>query len=478
MIGSRPVQPSGEHAFHLTGHHGARARDDQHRGATLAERYAEVRALTDTLAAPLSAEDQTVQSMPDVSPTKWHRAHTTWFFETFVLARARDGLSTRSTRTSDTCSTRTTKPSAHAILVPNAGCCPDPASRRSPTTASTSTTRCSALIATMPPDLLDLVELGLHHEQQHQELLLMDIKHVLSTNPLRPAYRSRLIAAAGEDRRAGLDASTRVAWSRSATTAMGSPSTTSRPRHHVYLEPFALADRPVSCGDWLAFMADDGYHRAELWLSDGWATVQQRELGGAAVLGADRRWLAGVHARGHEADRPERAGVPRQLLRSRRVRPLVGRAPADRGRVGARRPRARPSTGRFLDLDELHPRGRHRCGHRCSATCGSGPRPRTCPTRASTRPPVRSASTTASSWSTSTCCAAAAARHRPGHVRATYRNFFPPAARWAFSGVRLAPTRKPERNRLMADEPVLTVDVHLPPDHRRAAHGGRRGVGA
>ena len=108
------------------------------------------------------------------------------------------------------------------------------------------------------------------------------------------------------------------------------------PRHHEYLEPYALADRPVSCGDWLAFMADDGYHRADIWLSDGWATVQQQGWEAPLYWEADRGRLAGVHARGHEADRPERAGVPPQLLRSRRVRALVGRAPADRGRVGAR----------------------------------------------------------------------------------------------------------------------------------------------
>ena len=294
-----------------------------------------------------------------------------------------------------------------------------------------------AAIATMPPDLLDLVELGLHHEQQHQELLLMDIKHVLSMNPLRPAYRSRLVAAAGDNhaRRAG--PSTRAASSRSATTANGFAFDNESPRHHEYLEPFALADRPVTCGDWLEFMADDGYHRADLWLSDGWATVQQRGWDAPLYWEATEDGVAGLHARGHEADRPERARVPRQLLRGRRVRALGGRAPADRSGVGARggrhageRPLPRPR--------RAAPARRYRQRVPCSATCGSGPRLRISRTRASARRPARSASTTASSWSTSTCCAAACCATPTGHVRATYRNFFPPAARWAFSGARLA----------------------------------------
>ena len=165
----------------------SRARDDRHRGATLTERYAEVRALTDTLATPLSAEDQTVQSMPDVSPTKWHRAHTTWFFETFVLPRAEMG---------------------HHPFHPDFGYLfnsyYEAVGARHPRTERGLLSRPGiaeiadyrehvddamlAAIATMPPDLLDLVELGLHHEQQHQELLLTDIKAALHQPPLYPAY--------------------------------------------------------------------------------------------------------------------------------------------------------------------------------------------------------------------------------------------------------------------------------------------------
>jgi ergothioneine biosynthesis protein EgtB len=129
-------------------------------------------------------------------------------------------------------------------------------------------------------DLAALIELGLHHEQQHQELLLMDIKHVLSVNPLLPAYRDDLVVRAPQpnpsltwvEHEGGL---VEVGHDADAHgTAAGFAFDNESPRHAQYLRPFALAERPVTCGDWLAFVADGGYTRPELWLSDGWATVQ------------------------------------------------------------------------------------------------------------------------------------------------------------------------------------------------------------
>jgi ergothioneine biosynthesis protein EgtB len=225
--------------------------------------YADVRAHTEALAAPLSAEDQTVQSMPDVSPTKWHRAHTTWFFETFVLS-SQPGYRPFDER--------------FAFLFNSYYEGVGPRHERSerglltrPGVAEVADYRAHVDAAMADVDLeSDLVQLGLHHEQQHQELLLMDIKHVLSVNPYRPAYAD--------------------GWHPAVTTSgsvvhegglvdVGHDGTgfafdNEGPRHRVWLEPFALDLAPVTCGDWLEFMADDGYHRPELWLSDGWATIR------------------------------------------------------------------------------------------------------------------------------------------------------------------------------------------------------------
>jgi ergothioneine biosynthesis protein EgtB len=225
--------------------------------------YADVRAHTEALAAPLSPEDQTVQSMPDVSPTKWHRAHTTWFFETFVLS-SQPGYRPFDER--------------FAFLFNSYYEGVGPRHERSerglltrPGVAEVADYRAHVDAAMADVDLeSDLVQLGLHHEQQHQELLLMDIKHVLSVNPYRPAYAD--------------------GWHPAVTTSgsvvhegglvdVGHDGTgfafdNEGPRHRVWLEPFALDLAPVTCGDWLEFMADDGYHRPELWLSDGWATIR------------------------------------------------------------------------------------------------------------------------------------------------------------------------------------------------------------
>jgi ergothioneine biosynthesis protein EgtB len=412
----------------------SRARDDQHRGAALAERYADVRALTDTLAAPLSAEDQTVQSMPDVSPTKWHRAHTTWFFETFVLPRTETAYDPFDPDfaylfNSYYEAVGARHPRAERGLLSRPGIAEIADYREHVDDAML------AAIATMPPDLLDLVELGLHHEQQHQELLLMDIKHVLSTNPLRPAYRSRLIAAPAGDRAPG--------WTEYEGGLVeighdgeGFAFDNESPRHHVYLEPYALADRPVSCGDWLAFMADDGYHRADIWLSDGWATVQQH--GWEAPLyweATEDGWqvftLAGMkpidpsepvcHLSYYEADAFAHWSGARLPIEAEWEHAVAGT----------------PVTGRFLDLDELHPRGDRDAGSLFGdvwqwTASAYLPYPRFHPAAGAVgeyngKFMVNQHVLRGGGCATPT-----------GHVRETYRNFFPPAARWAFSGARLA----------------------------------------
>jgi ergothioneine biosynthesis protein EgtB len=251
------------------------------RAAALGERLRQVRGATEGLAAPLTPEDAQVQSMPDASPAKWHLAHTTWFFETFVLARARPGR-------------RPFHPS-YAYLFnsyyeaagprhprPERGLLTRPGLEEVRRYRAAVEEELSLALPALPADLLDVVELGIAHEEQHQELLLTDLKHALSCNPLRPGYHPAAPPPAARPAEP-------VAWraQEAGAVEVGTPAggfafDNERPRHPELVPGHALASRPVSCGEWLAFMADDGYRRPELWMSDGWAAA--RRQGWAAPL--------------------------------------------------------------------------------------------------------------------------------------------------------------------------------------------------
>ncbi|CAB5014093.1 MAG: ergothioneine biosynthesis protein EgtB [Actinobacteria bacterium] len=246
----------------------------------LIDRYLEVRGQTDELCAPLSAEDQTVQSMPDVSPTKWHRAHVTWFFENFVLAAATAGYEPVDrdywylfNSYYESLGPRYPRASRGHISRPGAVEVGD--YRREVDL------RVVALLRALPDDQLArlraAVVLGLHHEQQHQELILMDIKHVLSRNPLRPSYAPNTAPNTAPL----LPAASPIEWVEYAggVVEIGHEGAefhfdNEGPRHRVFLQPFQIADRLVTAGEWLAFIDDGGYARHELWLSEGWAWLQ------------------------------------------------------------------------------------------------------------------------------------------------------------------------------------------------------------
>jgi ergothioneine biosynthesis protein EgtB len=243
----------------------------------LVVRFGQVRARTEELAAPLSGEDQTVQSMPDVSPTKWHRAHVTWFFETFVLADHEPGFTPFQDKYwflfnsyYETVGPRYSRPERGLISRPGAH---EVGAYRAHVDA-----RVRDLLTSLDPGtlakLVPVLELGFHHEQQHQELLLMDIKHVLSRNPLRPVYAGRPSEPADPsvpDRLGWLDVPGGLVEVGHAGDGFGFDNES--PRHRVWLEPYRLADRLVTNGEWQEFMSDGGYRRHELWLSDGWAKV-------------------------------------------------------------------------------------------------------------------------------------------------------------------------------------------------------------
>ena len=273
----------------------SRAADAETPTDDLLGRFAEVRSTTERLAAPLSAEDQVVQSMDDASPTKWHRAHVTWFFETFLLRpylpgyeademynflynsyyeavgdrhpRAQRGLVTRPSVV-EVAQYRQKVDDAMAQLLSSG--------------------------AAQSPEIRDLVVLGLNHEQQHQELLLMDIKHLLSCTVVRSAYRAddtvgEAVAASPIGWEPFDGGIVGIGFDAAASTDDGRGDgfrfdrfcfdrfcfDNEQPRHEVLLQPYALADRLVTCGDWLEFMADGGYERPDHWLSAGWHHIQE-----------------------------------------------------------------------------------------------------------------------------------------------------------------------------------------------------------
>jgi ergothioneine biosynthesis protein EgtB len=235
------------------------------------QQFHDIRKLSEALAAPLSDADATVQSMPDASPAKWHLAHTTWFFETFLLRDHLPGYrlhdekwpflfnsyyeaeGPRHTRADRGLLTR---PSLDEVLAYRAhvDAAMEPLLER--------------------PELLPFIELGMAHEQQHQELLLTDIKHAFSRNPLGPAYVEAVRYVGAQPRAMG--------WRmhpggivEAGHGGDGFAFDNEGPRHRVLLEPFALADRLVTNREWDEFTADGGYRTASLWLSDGWSRVQQ-----------------------------------------------------------------------------------------------------------------------------------------------------------------------------------------------------------
>jgi len=263
----------------LAGQDPAPQREDAGTPATLAERYALVREETETLALPLSAEDQSIQSMPDASPAKWHRAHVTWFFETVILQRFLadydifnpdyaylfnsyyESLGERHPRATRG---QISRPNMREVGLYRAHV--DRAMQRLLT--RTRLAEASKIRA--------LVELGLHHEQQHQELLLTDILHAFAGSPLKPAYGAHLPApraSALPMRFIEIEGGEVVIGHQGGDFAFDNE----RPAHAVLLAPYRIADRAVTNGEWMEFIADGGYANPMLWLADGWAMVQREK---------------------------------------------------------------------------------------------------------------------------------------------------------------------------------------------------------
>jgi ergothioneine biosynthesis protein EgtB len=403
-----------------------------------AARFAAVRALTEELAAPLSAEDQTVQSMPDVSPTKWHRAHTSWFFETFLLGPSGAGYQTFNPEFAflfnsyyEAVGPRYARDRRGCVSRP--GCAEVAAYRQHVDEAMV------ALLAEgIDEETAFLFELGLHHEQQHQELLLMDIKHVLAMSPLDPLYttatesgpRPPCRPTGWVDHPGGV---TQVGH-RTGDFAFDSEG----PAHDVLLRPFGLADRLVTCGEWMEFMVDGGYRRPDLWLSDGWATVNSQGWNAPLYWAEEPDGWTVFTLHGRRAVDPEEPVCHVSYYE----------ADAFATWAGARLPTefeweavasGYPVDARFvtgLEGARLHPGRQYSPALYGEAWAWTS-------SAYSPYPGFQPAAGAVGEYNgkfmvnqqvlRGGCCVTPA-----GHIRSSYRNFFPPSARWPFTGVRLA----------------------------------------
>ena len=382
-------------------------------GARHVDRFLSVRAYSERLAAPLSAEDQTVQSMPDASPTKWHLAHTTWFFETFLLRPHAGGY-----RRFDPAYEYLFNSYYEAVGPrhprPHRGMITRPGVEEILAYRSHVNAAMADLIESDRGDWQALLELGIQHEQQHQELILMDAKHLLSLNPLKPAYAPASTAPVVHEAPASwIDFEGGLVQIGHAGNGFAFDN--EGPRHRMWLDPFALAKRPVTCGEYLAFIEDGGYRRPEFWLSAGWDCVNQRG------------WQAPLYW--------ERDGEHWQVFTLWGLRPLREAEPvchvsgfeaaAYAKWAGKRLPREQEwETG----ADQLAQVGEVWEWTASPYVAYPGYR----------EPPGAIGEYNGKFMANQMVLRGGCTATPSDHIRMTYRNFFPPDARWMFGGIRLA----------------------------------------
>jgi ergothioneine biosynthesis protein EgtB len=397
---------------------------------TLRDRLAATRKLTLDLAAPLSDADATIQPFPDASPAKWHLAHTTWFFETFILRDHVPGYAAFDP--------------AFAYLFnsyyegegerhprPKRGMLSRPSLDRVRDWRAHVDARLDRALPELPPSALELVELGINHEQQHQELFLTDILATFAESPLGPAY-----GALAEPVSAQVGA-LRFVPGREGVIEIGASADgfafdSERPRHAALLHPHALADRTVTNKEWAEFIADGGYSTPTLWLSEGWDWVRRESITAPLYWRGD-----GMHF--------TLAGR-REIDRSAPVAHVAFyEADAFARWAGARLPReeewesvaasADPAGGNQLDrAGAVLPRaGGALFGDVWNWTISSF-----APYPGFTTAPGAVGEYNGKFMSGQMVLKGASCATPRGHSRASYRNFFPPAARWQFTGVRLA----------------------------------------
>jgi ergothioneine biosynthesis protein EgtB len=406
---------------------------DPRHGDSLAAHYESVRAHSLALAAPLSPEDCQIQSMPDASPVKWHLGHTNWFFETVILA-PRPGYRPFDPRFAylfnsyyEALGPRHPRPRRGLITRPALD---DVLAWRAHVDA--------AMAGVLDePALRDAVLLGLHHEQQHQELILTDIKHAFFANPLLPAYSDAPLwpqsgsrsgktalrpSAPASPSDAGGKSQSPLPWLEHSGGVVqighaggGFAFDNETPRHDVLLRPFRIAARPVSNGEYRAFIADGGYRRPEFWLSDGWAMVEQE------------RWEAPLYWL-KDDDGTE------SVFTLSGVRALDPHAPLEHVSFFEAAAYAAWAGKRLpTEFEWEAMSGRFAHGQVWEWTRSSY----------DPYPGFRPFEGVAAEYNGKFMVGQLVLRGGsvatpPGHMRPTYRNFFPASARWQFSGIRLA----------------------------------------
>lgn len=401
-----------------------------------AARYRSVRALSLALVEPLSPEDQTVQSMPDASPAKWHLAHTTWFFETFLLKPFRPGYRSRNESFEflfnsyyNGVGPQFDRPSRGLITRPGVQEVLDYRAAVDEEMGELAEARGEE------PEVAERLELGLQHEQQHQELLLMDVKHAFSLNPLSPAYGEP--AAEGGDPGASELLEHPGGPCEIGHAGEGFAYDNEGPRHTRHLAPFRIASRLVTNGEYLQFVEDGGYERPLLWLADGWEQVRRRG------------WRAPEYWRAQDGSRQEftLGGVRELALHEPVVHLSFYEADAYARWAGARLPleeewetlaSARPVEGNFLPSGRLHPEA-------ASLDAGQwyGDAWEWTSSPYVGYPGFRPASGAIGEYNGKFMCNQMVMRGGScltpgGHMRATYRSFFYPHQRWQVGGLRLA----------------------------------------
>jgi len=424
-------------------------RGDQSRIERLRDRFHQIRKFTNTLCADLEPEDCVVQSMPDVSPTKWHLAHTTWFFETFILKKFVPGY-------------RAEIPEYAYLFNSYYNAAGDMHGRdlrgliSRPTVSEAQRYRASIdshiddLLSNPDDSLLEEIEpilvLGMHHEQQHQELLITDIKHVLAQNPLYPVFRSSRDGALRRPEAAArrpyqfLDFEQTVA--EIGHDGRGFAYDNEGPRHQALVPAFSLATRPITNSDYIAFVEDKGYSRPEFWLSLGWMTVNEQRWNAPLYwVKRDGAWwnftLSGL--------RPVDQSEP-----VTHISYFEGDAYANW--AGARLPtefeweRAaldRPIEGNFIEDENFHPRASSTFGDDRHLRQMFGDVWEWTRSAYSPYPGYRAAPGALGEYNGKFMCnqyvlrGGSCATSR-SHIRRTYRNFFQPEKRWQFTGIRLA----------------------------------------
>jgi ergothioneine biosynthesis protein EgtB len=445
----------------------ARARSPRDAGVRssrdLAALFERVRRRTEALCDGLSPEDCSAQSMPDASPIKWHLAHTSWFFETFVLA-PNDARHRAFHPEFSYLFNSYYNAVGERVARPQRGLITRPSLEEVMAYRRHVDERVQELIDAdriVDPAVL---ELGCHHEQQHQELVLTDLKHLFWLNPLRPAFRARIERSAPALPLRFVGFGEGLRWI--GHDVDGFAFDNESPRHRAFVDAFALASRPSTNGEYLDFIADGGYARAELWLSDGWDAVSAS--GWCAPLYWENRgdrWLSFTLAGMREIDPNEpvchvsyyEADAFARWSRARLARETEWETAASEI----------PIDGNFAESERFHPRGAPRTTTTRNGSSASSSSIRdgsSTTTREDSSASLQSMFGDVWEWTQSAY--SAYPRYAPAagalgeyngkfmcnqlvlrggscasprsHLRATYRNFFPPTTRWQFSGIRLA----------------------------------------